>query len=111
MPQVSTERGTMGEAASWSGTELRSITETLQELRDRLASLADELQARETAAAGAEARRAITSAATEDSAEPFGEAAELLLATVQCVIVDSLDPAIQSLVELQPSLDRGELRR
>ena len=73
----------MGEGDS--SEELRHITRKLRVLRGRLAAIAGRLEGAETA--------------------------EGLRGVIECVLADRLDPAIQSLVELQPSLDRGELLR
>jgi len=129
----------VGETASWPGAELRTITEQLQDFRDRLSGLAGELQVLETAAAGAEASRAVTgvqrrtwgiaadlvgvvarlellardlrrSSATEEPDGGSRAVADLLLATIECVIADRLDPAIQALLAEQQPLDEGEPR-
>jgi hypothetical protein len=128
-----------GDPGTGPGTELHSIAERLQELRDRLSGLAGELQVLETAAAGAEASRAVTgvqrrtwgvaadlvgvvarlellardlrrSSATEEPDGGSRAVAELLLATIECVIADRLDPAIQALLAEQQPLDEGEPR-
>jgi hypothetical protein len=136
--QQSAERRTMDDGVRWPATELRSITARLQELRQRLAELVDELRVVETAgAAGAQASEAITEVqrrawvvATDlvgavrrlellarglrrptprdGSAGLSREVAELLRATIECVLVDHLDPAIQALMERWPPMDDEE---
>src|SRR5690242_10535021 len=59
MPQRATERRTMDEAAAWPVEELRAIAERLQESRERLSGLADELLFVEAGPAGFEATGAV----------------------------------------------------
>ena len=129
----------MDDAAGWPGTELRSISTRLQKLRNRLAALAQKLRLVETSAAeGAQASEAVSevqrrtwivatglvgvvgrlellardlrrSPTREGSAGPSPEVAEVLRATIECVLVDHLDPAIQALVEHWPPMDDEEV--
>lgn len=130
----------MDEAGGWPATELRSIAARLQRLRNRLAGLAKKLQLVETSAAeGAQASETVSevqrrswivatdlvgvvgrlellardlrrSGTRDGSAGSSPEAAEALRATIECVLVDHLDPAIQALVEQWPPMDDEETR-
>ena len=120
----------MGKGASWAGAELRAITASLKAVREGLSGLAGELQVVESPpddAQGIQTVRevqqrigALTAnlvgtlgrlevlafdlrrpAATGDPNESTAAAAELLCGTIQCVIADRLDPAIEALLDLQ----------
>jgi hypothetical protein len=127
MSQESSERDGVSEGASWPGSELRSIAERVEELRDRLSGLAGELRGLAPAASDGEASRAVTEVqrrtwivatdlvgaigrlevlgrdlrrlAGAEAPPAISEGdAEALVATIECVIADHLDPAIQSLL-------------